>query len=75
MENVKLYKKPYTYTNKDGEETKATRFYVKCGDTLIPIEPVYYSKKDEDGNNVKDTGYAARKAVLSSYSEVLPDKE
>ena len=73
--NVQLFKKPYTYKNKDGEEVNATRFYAKCGDTLIPIEPVYYNKKDEDGEPIKDSGFSARKAVLASYSEVLPDKE
>ncbi len=73
--NIKLLKKPYTYTNKDGEEVKATRFYVMCGDTLIPIEPTYFSKKDEEGNVIPDKGFASRKAVLSSYAEVLPDKE
>ncbi len=75
MENIKLFKKPYTYKNKDNEEVKATRFYVQCGDALISIEPTYFNKKDEDGNPIKDTGYASRKAILSSYAEVLPDKE
>ncbi len=72
---VKLFKKPYTYKNKDGEDVKATRFYVMCGDALIPIELTYFSKKDEKGNAIPDIGYAARKAVFSSYAEVLPDKE
>ena len=72
---VNLYKKPYTYKNKDGEDVKATRFYLKCGDALIPIEATYFNKKDEKGEAVKDTGFASRKAVLSSYAENLPDKE
>lgn len=75
MENIKLYKKPHTYKNKDNEEVKATRFYVKCGDALIAIEPTYFNKKDDKGEPVKDTGFASRKAILSSYAEVLPDKE
>ena len=70
-----LFKKNYTYTDKDGKEKNGTRFYVECGDRLIPIQPVYFNKKDEKGNVVADTEYGARKAVLSSYAEVLPDKE
>lgn len=72
---VTLYKKPYTYKNKEGKEVNATRFYVKCGDRLIPIEPTYFNRKDEKGNAVSDNDFSARKAVLSSYAEVLPDKE
>ena len=72
---IKLYKKPYTYQNKDGKEVSATRFYVKCGDALVPIEPTYFNKKDEAGNTIPDAGYSGRKAVLSSFAEVLPDKE
>jgi len=73
--SVTLFKKPYSYTNKDNEEVKATRFYLKCGDALIPIEPTYFNKKDEAGNQIKDSGFGSRKAVLSSYAEVLPDKD
>ena len=72
---VTLYKKPYTYKNKEGKDVNATRFYVGCGDTVVPIEPTYFNKKDEKGNAIQDLGYASRKAVLSSYAEVLPDKE
>ena len=72
---VNLFKKSYTYKNKDGEDVNATRFYVKCGDRLIPIQPTYFEKKDEKGNSIEDKDFAARKAVLSSYAEVLPDKE
>lgn len=72
---VNLYKKPYTFKNKDGEEVKGTRFYLGCGDSLIPIEVTYFDKKDEKGNSLGDSNFKSRKAVLSSYAEVLPDKE
>ncbi|MBE5744364.1 MAG: hypothetical protein E7358_06640 [Clostridiales bacterium] len=72
---INLYKKSYTYKNKDGEEVNGTRFYLKCGDTLIPIEVTYFDKKDEKGNSLGDSNFKSRKAVLSSYAEILPDKE
>lgn len=72
---ITLYKKPYPYKNKDGEDVNATRFYVKCGDRVIPIEPTYFNKKDEKGNAIPDKDFSARKAVLSSHAEILPDKE
>ena len=72
---VKLFKKSYTYKNKDGEDVKGTRFYLECGDTLIPIEVTYFDKKDEKGNSLGDSNFKSRKAVMSSYAEVLPDKE
>lgn len=72
---VKLFKKAYTYKNKDGVEVNGTRFYVECGDALIPIEVTYFDKKDEKGNSLGDSNFKSRKAVMSSYAEVLPDKE
>jgi hypothetical protein len=44
---VNLFKKSYNYKNKDGEEKTGTRFYLECGDSLIPIEVTYFDKKDE----------------------------
>ena len=70
-----LFKKNYTYTDKTGEERTGTRFYLQCGDALIPIEVSYFDKKDEKGNSQGDPNYKSRKAVLSSYAQVLPDKE
>ena len=72
---VKLFKKNYSYKDKEGKEKNGTRFYVGCGDRLIPIEPTYFNRKDEKGNTIPDTDYGARKAVLSSHAEELPDKE
>ena len=71
-----LFKKNYTYTDhKTGEERTGTRFYLQCGDALIPIEVSYFDKKDEKGNSQGDPYYKSRKAVLSSYAQLLPDKE
>lgn len=72
---VNLFKKSYTYKNKDGEEKTGTRFYLECGDSLIPIEVTYFDKKDEKGNSLGDSNFASRKAVLSAFASVLPDKE
>ena len=69
---VKLYKKESTYMDKkDGQEKRATRFYLECGTTLIPIEPTYF----ENAELGRDPQYAARKAVLKAFSEDLPEKE
>ena len=73
--NIKLYKKTYTYKNKNNEEVVGTRYYLMCGDALIPIEVTYFDKKDEAGNSLGDSNFKSRKAILSSYAEVLPDKE
>ncbi len=72
---INLYKKSYTFKNNSGEDVNATRFYLKCGDTLIPIEVTYFDRKDEKGNSLGDSNFKSRKAVLSSYAEILPDKE
>lgn len=64
-----IFKKQVTYKDKNNEEKRATNFYVRCGDTLIPIEVKYFP--DENG---QDRGYGPRRAVLSSFAEELPDK-
>ena len=69
---VKLMKKESTYTDKkDGQEKRATRFYLECGNTLVPIEPTYF----EDPATGRDAQYASRKAVLKAFSEDLPVKD
>ena len=69
---VKLFKKESTYTDKnDGKEKRATRFYLECGSSLVPVEPTYF----EDPNTGKDAQYASRKAVLKAFAEDLPAKE
>jgi len=69
---VKLMKKESTYVDKkDGQEKKATRFYLECGTSLIPIEPTYF----ENPETGKDAQYAARKAVMKAFAEDLPVKD
>ena len=68
---IKLYKKDSTYTDKNtGEQRKATRFYLMCGSTLIPIEVSYFGTDDK-----KDTQYSGRKEVMRAFAEELPEKE
>lgn len=71
---VNLLKKKVTYT-KDGEEKFFTRFYLRCNDSLIPIEPVYFNRKDGQGNDIPDLQYPGRKSVLEAFADDLPDKE
>ena len=69
---VKLYKKDGTYTDKKtGEQKNSTRFYLGCGNTLVPIEPTYF----ENPELGRDPQYASRKAVLKAFAEDLPPKE
>lgn len=71
MAQVGLFKKVGKYTDKkDGKEKTFVNFYVLCGDDLIPVEVKFF--ENEEG---KDYRYGGRKAVLSAFSEVLPDKE
>ena len=67
-----LFKKESTYTDKTtGEMKKATRFYLECGSTLVPIEPTYF----EDPTTKRDAQYSSRKAVMKAFAEELPSKE
>ena len=70
MTQVELFKRKSKYV-KDGEEKTATNFYVKCNDTLIPVEIKYFANKDTG----IDPGYSSRKAVLYAFAEELPDLE
>ncbi len=65
---VDLFKRNSTY-KKDGEEKVATNFYVKCGDTVIPIQVRFF--ENEKGS---DPNYSGRKLVLSSFASILPEK-
>lgn len=68
---VQLFKKVGKYTDKkDGREKMSTRFYLKCGDALIPIEVPYF-----EGSEGRDYHYNGRKAVLTAFADNLPDKE
>lgn len=66
---VELLKKSSMYRNKDGEDKTAVNFYLRCGETLVPIQVRYF------GNNEgRDPSYSGRKLVLSSFASVLPEQ-
>lgn len=68
---VELFKKEGTYLNEKGEERKATRFYLKCGDALVPIDVSYFENKELG----RDPQYAGRKEVLKAFASTLPEKQ
>lgn len=70
MAELKLFKKKSTYVDKDGAEKNATKFYLLCGDTLVPIEVTFFKNKETG----KDTQYLGRKSVLTAFAEPLPEK-
>lgn len=67
---AELFKKVSKYTTSDGQEKTATRFYLRCGGTLVPVEVSYFEGKDGS----KDTQYAGRKAVMTAFADDLPEK-
>lgn len=68
---VELFKKVGSYVDKkDGKEKQSTRFYLRCGDSFIPVEVPYF--EGEDG---RDYAYNGRKSVLSAFASILPDKD
>lgn len=69
---VQLLKKSGKYLDKDGNEKNYVNFYIRCGDSLIPIEPCFFPDKDNDN---KDYQYAGRKEVLKAFADILPDKD
>lgn len=72
---VELMKKVGKYTDREtGKEKTTVSFYLQCGDILVPVEPVYYNKKDEMGNELRDYGYSGRKEVLKAFASDLPEK-
>lgn len=70
MALVKLFSKRGSYTGADGQEHKTVRFYVECGEALVPIEPVYFKNKETG----KDKHFMGRKEVLKAFAETLPEK-
>ena len=71
MAQVQLFKKVGKYTDKkDNKEKTSVRFYIKCGDSLVPVEVPYFG-----GDDGKDYQYNGRKAVLTAFADNLPDKE
>lgn len=69
-----LFKKTSSYVDKDGKKRQSVQFYVKVNESLIPVEPTYYHKKDEKGVEIQDYGYGKRKAVLEAVATELPEK-
>lgn len=68
---VELLKKVGSYVDKkDGKEKSSTRFYLRCGGSLVPVEVPYF--EGEDG---RDYQYNGRKAVLTAFADDLPEKE
>ena len=69
---VKLMKKDSSYIDKKtGEQKRATRFYLECGNALVPVEVTYF----ENAQTGNDHQYAARKAILKAFAEDLPVAE
>jgi hypothetical protein len=72
MAEIKLFKKETSYADRQtGEARQATRFYVQCGDALIPIQVTYF----ENPETGKDAQYASRKAILKAFANELPEKD
>ena len=72
MAEIKLLKKETSYADRQtGEARQATRFYVQCGDALIPIQVTYF----ENPETGKDAQYASRKAILKAFANELPEKD
>ena len=70
---IKLYQKNGTYKKKDtGEEKPYTNFYVKVGNTLLPINVPYFPNP---ALGDRDPNYNSRVAVLKAFAEELPEKE
>ncbi len=68
---VKLFKKTSKYIDKDNVERQATRFYVQCGDALIPVEVTYFKDKETG----KDDKYVSRREVMKAFASEFPQKE
>ena len=72
MAEIKLLKKETSYADKQtGEARQATRFYIQCGDALIPVQVTFF----ENPETGKDAQYASRKAILKAFATDLPEKE
>lgn len=68
---VQLFKKSGKYTDKEGNEKNYTNFYIRCGDSLIPIEPCFFPNKETG----KDAQFVGRKEVMKAFASVLSENE
>ena len=64
---VELFKRERIFTNNAGEEKRVENFFVKCGDTLVPVVVKFFGTDDKH-----DYQYNGRKMILSSFATVLP---
>lgn len=67
---VELFKRIVTYKDGEGEERKATNFFLKCGDVIVPVEVKYFENKETG----KDKDFVTRKTVLSAFADELPER-
>ena len=69
---IKLMKREGTYFSKTkNKDVPYTNFYIKCNDTLVPVEVKYFPNEAFEG---RDPGYASRMMLLSTLAEPLPEK-
>lgn len=66
---VELLKKSGKYISDEGVEKNYTNFYIRCGDSLIPIEPCYFPNRETG----KDNQYIGRKEIMKAFAGVLPE--
>ena len=64
---VELFKRERVFTNASGEEKRVENFFVKCGDTLVPVVVKFFGTEDKH-----DYQYNGRKMILSSFATALP---
>ena len=67
---VQLFKSTGKFTNQEGKEVNFTNFFLKCGESLIPIQVKNFSTSEKPDKN-----YSGRKAVLSAFAEKLADED
>ena len=72
---VEFFKKTGSYVDKEGKQRKSLSFYVKCNDKMIPVEPTYYKKKSETGEELRDFDFSNRKSILEAFASELPELE
>ena len=68
---VELLKKSGKYTDKDGNEKNYTNFYIRCGDTIVPIEPCFFPNKETG----KDNQFIGRKEIMKAFASALPEMD
>ena len=67
---IELFRQSVEY-EKDGVKRKGYNFFVRCGNTLIPIDVKFFADKITK----QDPQYSGRKAVLYAFAKELPPKD